>query len=538
MQRYFLIFSIIFLSYLLLINYNPPNQEVNDIIDSKDSEYSQLLDNEEFVSREDIYSEEIFVDEAACGVNDFIYIDNKNWKAKVNLDNGKISYAELTKFPNAAGSNNNKLLFNDCGSERYSHVSGFAFLNRSLDKKTLFRLSENYQDGLNNVYVFEKQLNNVLIKKIISYSDDDYYLKIKDSIENLDQSEIKLAPFSKIDRSSEIVEAKGSGFTDPSSFAYLGPAFRTSEENYLKIPFSDISENDFKQTSREGWAAMLQHYFLTAIVPVDNQDYIFQAKRKSNGDYSIGIVGQTKNLQVEGKTAFNHKVYFGPKIQKELTKAHPDLYLAVDYGFLWWIGQPMYQAMNFFFNIVGNWGWAIILVTILIKGILWPLSYVSYKNMGKMRQVQPMLKDIQERYADDRQALSKAMMDLYKREKVNPALGCLPMLLQLPFFLAFYWVLIETVELRYAPFLFWITDLSARDPFFILPILNTLAMWGMQKLQPQPVGTDPIQANVFKYMPFIFGILFAFFPAGLVLYWFVNSLVSALQMYLHGPKAQ
>jgi YidC/Oxa1 family membrane protein insertase len=196
----------------------------------------------------------------------------------------------------------------------------------------------------------------------------------------------------------------------------------------------------------------------------------------------------------------------------------------------------MYQAMNFFFNLVGNWGWSIILVTILIKVLLWPLSYVSYKNMGKMREVQPLLKDIQERYADDRQALSKAMMDLYKKEKVNPALGCLPMILQLPFFLAFYWVLIETVELRYAPFLFWISDLSARDPLFILPILNTLAMWGMQQLQPQPVGTDPIQVNVFKYMPFIFGVLFAFFPAGLVLYWFMNSLVSAVQMYMHGPK--
>ena len=163
---------------------------------------------------------------------------------------------------------------------------------------------------------------------------------------------------------------------------------------------------------------------------------------------------------------------------------------------------------------------------------------VSYRNMGKMRAVQPKMQEIQERHADDRQALSKAMMELYKKEKVNPALGCLPMLMQMPFFLAFYWVLIETVELRYAPFLFWITDLSARDPLFILPILNMAAMWGMQQLQPQPVGADPIQANVFKYMPLIFGVMFALFPAGLVLYWFLNSLVSAVQMVMHGPRKE
>jgi len=537
MQRYFLIFSIIFLSYLLLINYNPPVESFKEEISVSDSEYSLSTDTDDFVSDNDIVSEETFLITETCSDNDSYSFSNENWKAKIDLKTGKIIYAELIKFPENSGSEINKLIFNDCGLERYSQLSGFAFLNFDQSKGSQFEVSENYKDGINDVYVLEKRSNNLLIKKIISFGPKDYYLKIRDSVQNLDLSNIKLAPFSKIDRSSEIVEAKGSGFTDPSSFAYLGPAFRTTEENYLKISFNDIEENNFKETSSDGWAAMLQHYFLSAVVPSDEQNYVFQAKQKNNGDYSIGIVGETTNLASEGSAFFNHKVYFGPKIQSELTKAHPELYLAVDYGFLWWIGQPMYQAMNFFFEMVGNWGWSIILVTILIKAILWPLSYVSYKNMGKMRQVQPMLKEIQERYADDRQALSKAMMDLYKKEKVNPALGCLPMLLQLPFFLAFYWVLIETVELRYAPFLFWITDLSAKDPFFILPILNTLAMWGMQQLQPQPVGTDSIQVNVFKYMPFIFGVLFAFFPAGLVLYWFINSLVSALQMYLHGPKS-
>ena len=536
MQRYFLIFSIIFLSYLLLINYNPPQEE--SIFDSvlNDSEYSQLIQEEAFVSRDDIIEDEVFLLEETCSTNNLFLISNDVWKIKIDLPSGKISYLELTDYPKTSGSSENKLLLNECGLERYSHTSGFAFLDKTIDSNSLFKLSENYKDGLNNVYVFEKKSDDLLFKKFISFESNDYLLKIKDTVQNLSPEEIKLAAYSKLDRSAEVVESKGSGFTDPSSFAYLGPAFRTEEENYIKVPFNDIQEDKFKQSSSDGWAAILQHYFLSSIVPEPGKNYVYQAKQKRSGDFSVGIVGETSVLRPDESFVFDHKFYSGPKIQSELIKAHPQLYLAVDYGFLWWIGQPMYQAMNFFFNLVGNWGWSIILVTILIKVLLWPLSYVSYKNMGKMREVQPLLKDIQERYADDRQALSKAMMDLYKKEKVNPALGCLPMILQLPFFLAFYWVLIETVELRYAPFLFWISDLSARDPLFILPILNTLAMWGMQQLQPQPVGADPIQVNVFKYMPFIFGVLFAFFPAGLVLYWFMNSLVSAVQMYMHGPK--
>ena len=260
-------------------------------------------------------------------------------------------------------------------------------------------------------------------------------------------------------------------------------------------------------------------------------------KNKTNERFSVGFVGRPIKIESYEETSFTYSLYFGPKVQSELSKANNELPLAVDYGFLYWIGQPMFLAMQFFFDMVGNWGWAIILVTLLIKVILWPLSYVSYKSMGKMRQIQPQLKDIQERHSGDRQAMSQAMMKLYKDEKVNPALGCLPMLLQMPFFLAFYWVLIETVELRYAPFLVWITDLSSRDPLFILPILNIGAMWAMQMLQPQPAGIDPMQAKIFKFMPLIFGVMFAFFPAGLVLYWLINSLVSAIQMLMHSPRS-
>ena len=445
-----------------------------------------------------------------------------NWKG------GKIEIDSLGR----------KTLFNKCGPEKYSQVSGFEFLSKELNQKNnFFSIKETYTSSGQNFVVMEKAESDLLFKKIISYKNEDYFISVTDKVLNLSVSEITFAPFSKIDRSSVDLDADENSIFNPASFAYLGPAFQTSNVNYNKISFSDLTEESFRELSTEGWVSMLEHYFISAIVPDEGSNFIFQARKSTKSDvFSIGLVGETKSISPNKEASFNQKVYFGPKIKKELQKAHPELDLAVDYGWLWWIGQPMYSAMSFFHDLTGNWGWSIVLVTILIKILLWPLSMVSYRNMGKMRAVQPKMQEIQERHADDRQALSKAMMDLYKKEKVNPALGCLPMLMQMPFFLAFYWVLIETVELRYAPFLFWITDLSARDPLFILPILNMAAMWGMQQLQPQPVGADPIQANVFKYMPLIFGVLFALFPAGLVLYWFLNSLVSAVQMVMHGPK--
>ena len=318
----------------------------------------------------------------------------------------------------------------------------------------------------------------------------------------------------------------------------MGPVFSTESDNYQKIRLGDLEDEDFKENSLTGWTAFLEHYFLTAIIPDQKDINVFVGKKnKTNEKYSIGSVGRPIAVSPLEEKSFSYSLYFGPKVQSELSKVNDDLPLAVDYGFLYWIGQPMFLAMQFFYDVVGNWGWAIVLVTLLIKVILWPLSYVSYKSMGKMRQIQPQLKEVQERHSGDRQAMSQAMMKLYKDEKVNPALGCLPMLLQMPFFLAFYWVLIETVELRYAPFLMWITDLSSRDPLFILPILNIGAMWAMQMLQPQPAGIDPMQAKLFKFMPLIFGVMFAFFPAGLVLYWLINSVVSAIQMLLHSPRS-
>ena len=539
-QRYFLMFSILIFSYFLLIRWDPPANYTNQSLVINESERSLISESSKFVEAE-TFNENLSVSETSvdsCSLSNIKTLKSPYWSLDLDLKNGEIVKTTLENYPTEMNSSDRKVLFNKCGPEKYSQVSGFEFLNKDLAfKENLFSIKDMYKSDGKNFVVLEKRENDLIFSKTFSYKNDDYFVSVKDNILNLSGKEITFAPYSKIDRSDIDLYAEDSSIFNPASFAYLGPAFQTSSDNYNKISFSDLSEESYRELSSKGWVSMLEHYFISAIIPEEGSNLIFQARKSSkSGIYSVGVVGETSSIGPNKEASFDQKVYFGPKIKKELQKTHPELDLAVDYGWLWWIGQPMYSAMVVFFDLTGNWGWSIVLVTILIKLLLWPLSMVSYRNMGKMRAVQPKMQEIQERHADDRQALSKAMMDLYKKEKVNPALGCLPMLMQMPFFLAFYWVLIETVELRYAPFLFWITDLSARDPLFILPILNMAAMWGMQQLQPQPVGADPIQANVFKYMPLIFGVMFALFPAGLVLYWFLNSLVSAVQMVMHGPK--
>ena len=541
-QRYFLMFSILIFSYFLLIRWDPPTNNFNEENVYNDSERSLVQPSNDYKETTPFNEDLSYIEPLAeiCSLENIETLRTPYWSLDIDLKNGEIVKATLDNYPTEINSSEKKVLFNKCGAEKYSQLSGFEFLNKELNPKdNLFSIKEKYSSNNKTFVVLEKREKDLIFKKTFSFKNDDYFISLTDSILNLSNSEVTFAPFSKIDRSSVDLYADESSIFNPASFAYLGPAFQTSSDNYNKISFSDLNEDSYRELSTKGWVSMLEHYFISSIVPEEGTNLIFQARKSSKSDiYSVGLVGETSSISSNNEASFNQRVYFGPKIKKELQKAHPELDLAVDYGWLWWIGQPMYSAMTVFFDLTGNWGWSIVLVTILIKLLLWPLSMVSYRNMGKMRAVQPKMQEIQERHADDRQALSKAMMELYKKEKVNPALGCLPMLMQMPFFLAFYWVLIETVELRYAPFLFWITDLSARDPLFILPILNMAAMWGMQQLQPQPVGADPIQANVFKYMPLIFGVMFALFPAGLVLYWFLNSLVSAVQMVMHGPRKE
>ncbi|MEJ2523067.1 MAG: membrane protein insertase YidC, partial [Gammaproteobacteria bacterium] len=320
---------------------------------------------------------------------------------------------------------------------------------------------------------------------------------------------------------------KERSFTDVDSYSFIGPVIYNGDK-YEKLDVGDLVGEPVQFTTASGWVASIQHHFLAAAIPGDGQA-AYSATARPDGLYLLSGVRSPVQVEAGGSHLFTDRLFVGPKLQDQLEETAPKLRLTVDYGWLTIISQPLFWLLSKIHDVVGNWGWAIIIMTVLIKLVFYKLSETSGKSMAKMRKLQPRMKALQERYADDRQKLSQAMMDLYKREKVNPAAGCLPILVQMPVFLALYWVLLESVEMRQAPFMLWINDLSAKDPYFILPLLMGVTMWIQQKLNPAP--PDPVQAKVMQVLPVIFTVFFAFFPAGLVLYWFVNNLLSILQQW-------
>ncbi|KMN22926.1 MULTISPECIES: membrane protein insertase YidC [Pseudomonas] len=330
-------------------------------------------------------------------------------------------------------------------------------------------------------------------------------------------------------------QLKRDASSDPSSSTatgtatYLGAALWTSAEPYKKVSMKDIDKGSLKETVQGGWVAWLQHYFVTAWIPQKGDNNVVQTRKDNQGNYIIGFTGPTLTVE-PGKTGeTSATLYAGPKSQGVLKELSPGLELTVDYGILWFIAQPIFWLLQHIHSLVGNWGWSIIFLTMLIKGIFFPLSAASYKSMARMRAVAPKLAALKEQFGDDRQKMSQAMMELYKKEKINPLGGCLPILVQMPVFLSLYWVLLESVEMRQAPFMLWITDLSIKDPFFILPIIMGATMFIQQRLNPTP--PDPMQAKVMKLMPIIFTFFFLWFPAGLVLYWVVNNCLSIAQQW-------
>ncbi|KXS34605.1 MULTISPECIES: membrane protein insertase YidC [Idiomarina] len=312
---------------------------------------------------------------------------------------------------------------------------------------------------------------------------------------------------------------------------YFGAAYSQDEDKFEKYPFDDMREKKLSVTTQTGWVSMLQHYFVAAWVPTQTQQNKFYSQVTPSNQAVIGVLYPSTTVQPGASQTIDATIFVGPKDQDAMAKVAPYLDLTVDYGFLWWLAQPIFKLLQFLQSFVINWGLAIILITVIIKALLFPLTKAQYVSMAKMRLLQPKMKSLRERYGDDRQKMGQAMMKLYKEEKVNPLGGCLPMLLQLPIFLSLYWVLLESVELRHSSFVFWIQDLSTKDPYYILPILMGISMFVMQRLQPTP-ATDPMQQKLFQYMPVIFTVFFLWFPSGLVLYWLVSNLITITQMLI------
>ncbi|HEY5604302.1 MAG TPA: membrane protein insertase YidC [Gammaproteobacteria bacterium] len=313
-------------------------------------------------------------------------------------------------------------------------------------------------------------------------------------------------------------------------YTYTGGIVSNELTKYEKVALEDMATWKAEQNFiKGGWIAMIQHYFIGAWIPRQDEYNYFYTKALPNGRYLIGI--STDDIKVAaGQTGtLSSSLYIGPKEQDRLAQVAPNLQLAVDYGVLTILADPLFWLLDFIHEYVNNWGWAIILVTLIIKLVFYKLSEAAYRSMAKMRKFQPKIVALRERYGNDRQRMSQAMMELYKKEKINPLGGCLPMLVQIPVFIALYWVLLESVELRQAPFILWIDDLSAKDPYFVLPVIMGISMFIQQKLNPAPM--DPMQAKILSFLPLVFTLFFAFFPSGLVLYWVANNILSIVQQW-------
>lgn len=370
----------------------------------------------------------------------------------------------------------------------------------------------------------------VKVVKTYVFKKGSYLIDMDQQVVNQSQSTWKGQQYVQLER-KEPVKKMGSAFsTSSADRAYTGGVLYTQEDKYQKISFGDMEEKNLKQDGKNGWIAMIQHYFMAAWIPTAGEDEHFYTKSVGDHVFIIGSLSPQAEVPAGASQDFKARMYAGPKLQRVLENIAPGLELTVDFGNLTFIAKYIFWLIEQFHKIFDNWGWAIIFATIVIKALFYKLSAASYRSMANMRKLQPKLQQLKERIGDDKQKYNMAMMELYRKEKVNPLGGCLPILVQLPVFISLYWVLVEAVELRQAPFIFWWQDLSSKDPYFVLPVIYGISMFVQQRLNPQP--QDPLQAKVMMYFPLIFTVFFAFFPSGLVLYWVVNNCLSIVQQWV------
>ncbi len=381
-------------------------------------------------------------------------------------------------------------------------------------------------EGQNTLSVPLTWTNNqgLVVTKVFTFTRGSYDIGVDQKISNDSNQNWMGRQYSQLLR-IPYVDDKGNTFLR----TYAGGVVYTEEEKYQKIKYNDMEDENLSVSTVGGWSAMIQHYFATAWVPAADQENHFYTKKLKDSHYVIGSYSPAVDVAPHTDQTFTAHLFAGPKIQPMMEKVSKGLELTVDYGWLTVVGKPIYWLLNQIHDRVGNWGFAIMGVTLCIKLLFFKLSQASYRSMAKMRKIQPRLKALQEKFADDRQRFNTEMMAMYKKEKVNPMGGCLPIIVQIPVFISLYWVLIETVEIRQADFILWIQDLSAQDPFFILPILMGISMKIQQSLNPTPI--DPLQAKVMKMFPIVFTVFFLFFPSGLVLYWVCNNTLSILQQW-------
>lgn len=472
---------------------------------------------------------------------DHIVISTPISDITIALTGGDITQVLLKEFPVTLKNPEKPIALLDTQDRTYVAQSGLVGTDgpdaSSAGRPVYKAEQDRYQiDQPTDISIQTTTESGLVVTKTFSIDPARYDVKVTHTIENTSDVAKTVSPF---------VQLKRDNSEDPSiqnsmgMQAFLGYALRTADERYRKVSFTDFeTATDARELNTElknssvsgGYLALLQHYFTSAWVPSEDQTHLYSFRTNQDGHFIGSIISPDLVIPVGETRQTTATLYAGPKDQDTLELLSPGLELVVDYGWLWFIAQPLFWLLKFIQTYVGNWGFAIILVTVIVKAAFFQLSAAAYKSMAKMRKFTPEITRMRELYGDDRQRMSKEMMDLYKREKINPLGGCLPILVQMPVFIALYWVLLESVELRQAPFILYIEDLSVKDPYFILPLLMGVSMYIQTSLNPTP--PDPMQAKIMKYMPVAFTFFFLWFPAGLVLYWVVNNILSIAQQWV------
>ena len=535
-----LIFAIAITLYYLLLQW-PVNTIEEPYIEEITNQSIDLNDSEQLLSETlaPLSSSSKIEPVAKTDESSYFEIQNDDLSLLIDSRTGRFFASQLKNISETKGSEEGFMVLGrtynaDSGGENiYFANSGFYTRTQGYLDPDFSKISELNSSEGTMTYLLEGSGNGMTFSRRIEVQKNGYAVDVEDKISSSLDEDIVITPYVVIERDASTVEESGLMYT------YLGPVFSSSKDTYEKYDFDDIKEASYQNKSSGGWVALIQHYFLSAWVPDQANEYLYQGRYGENsGRYSLGYTSKDLIVSYGGSISAKNTLYVGPKLPKQLAEIEENLDLTVDYGFLWWLGKPMYWLLDLGHDIFKNWGLAIIFLTVVLKLATWPLSAKAYVSMGKMRELAPKMQLLQEKHGENKQAMSQELMEMYKKEGVNPLGGCLPMLAQMPFFLAFYWVLLETVELRHSPFFLWIDDLSAMDPYFVLPILNGAGMYLSQKLTPTPPNADPMQAQMMKFFPLIFAVIFAWFPSGLVLYWLVNMLIQIFQQWWYSRKAK
>jgi YidC/Oxa1 family membrane protein insertase len=550
-RRSIIFVGLAIVSYMLILAWNddygqapvqPPASSVypTTTIESS-SELTQKVESTEFTTPEesDVVSSEISSlknsNSVVVPLQRSISIKTDVLDLVIDLKGGNVVFASMPEYKVTLGSEQALPLIESNSVRHYVVESGLFGKNgfdsskngpmpnytSSLNK---YELSEN-QDELTVDLVFKDETGVSIIKRY-QFSRNDYLINVSYIIDNQSQSTWEGNFSGKIvrDNSKDPSQQSSMGMQ-----SFLGMALSSTEKPYEKYDFDDMTEEPINQQIQGGWITFIQHYFLSAWIPNNEITHTYQSKVR-NGLFLMGFISPATVVEKGTVGEVTAGLYIGPKIIERLEEVAPNLDLTVDFGWLFFIATPLFLLLDFFFGLVQNWGVAIILVTLVVKALFFKLSAASYRSMANMRRVAPKLKTLKDQHGDDRQKMSQAMMELYKKEKINPLGGCLPILVQMPVFIALYWVLLESVQLRHAPFMFWINDMSVKDPLFILPILMGISMFIQMQLNPAP--PDPMQAKIMKIMPIMMTVFFLWFPAGLVLYWLVNNILSISQQWV------